>query len=136
MTDPTALIAARRATAEQIKERTLKALAAMIRRREPITFTAVAIQAGVSREYLYRTPDLATKIKSSRGRPYPQATPDTDETNRPIVTVLREHIRRIEATHAESLRGLREENKDLRRQLESALGSIVSAGSPPTSQEP
>ncbi len=48
MTAPERLIADRRARAEQAHQPAQSALAAMLRRREPITFAAVAARAGVS----------------------------------------------------------------------------------------
>lgn len=94
MTDPSALITARRASAAQTQQRALTALAAMIRRRERVTFAAVAAQADVSREYLYRTPDLAVKIRAAReSRPLAAASSPAGG-DQPIVAALREHIRR------------------------------------------
>lgn len=126
MTDPTALIAARRASAERTKAHALKVLAAMIRRREPVTFAAVAMNAGVSREYLYRTPELATKIKASRDTPHLLAAPEPIGDAQPIVAALRDHMRRMESEHTQAINQLRNENRELRRQLESALGQLIS----------
>lgn len=46
----------------------------------------------------------------------------------PHLAARREHIRRLEATHERELQALREENQDLRRQLQTALGELISRG--------
>lgn len=125
MSDPQPLIAARRARAEQAHNKAHAALAAMVRVREPITFAAVAARAGVSREFLYRHPELAAKIRTARNTTPLTAASDSAEENRPVLAALREHIRRLEADHATQVQALRAENAQLRRQLESALGELL-----------
>lgn len=92
-----------------------------------MTFSAVAERAGVSRGYLYRNPELASKIRTERDRtpvvaPAPTAVPASVEA------ALREHIRRLEANHERELQTLREENQHLRQQLQTALGELISRG--------
>jgi len=116
---------ARRAQAAAAHEKAEKAIRDMVRAREAITFAAVAARAGVSREYLYRAPDLAAKIRAARQQPHlapvdnPAGQPD------PVLAALREHIRRLEHRHADELRTLRTENDQLRRELEATLGRLL-----------
>lgn len=120
----TALVQARKRQAEATKARATKTLAAMIRAREPITFAAVAARAGVSREYLYRTPDLAQRIRATRLTTRPALVLDTARSD-PVVAALRDHIRRMETKHAAEVRALRDENVTLRQQFQRALGQLV-----------
>lgn len=125
MTGTEHLIAARRARADDTRHRANKALAKMIRAREPITFTAVASRAGVSREYLYRTPELAAKIREARSSPAAPISSEATQKPHSIIAALRDHIRRLEAQHTRELSQLRAENTRLRRELEAALGQIL-----------
>lgn len=127
MTGPEHLIAARRALADDTRHRANKALAKMIRAREPITFTTVASRAGVSREYLYRTPELAAKIRDARSSSPARLSNGANQEPHSIIATLRDHIRRLEARHATDLSRLRAENTRLRRELEAALGQILTS---------
>lgn len=130
MTSPDALIAARRARAQRAHDQALTALKAMTRAREPITFAAVAARAGVSREFLYRHPDLADKIRQARhDTPTPLAPAPHASEGSPL-SALRAHIRRLEAQHAHELSALRNENKRLRAELELALGQLIASDHP------
>ena len=100
----------------------------MTRAREPITFSAVAARAGVSREYLHRKPDLADKIRSARSSPTPRPAVTADAASVSVIRALREHIRRLEAEHALEVRGLHADNEALRRQLQHTLGALLDAG--------
>lgn len=121
---PTPSPAPRRARADQAHQRARHALAAMIRAREPVTFAAVAACAGVSREVLYRTTGLATRIRTARTRATPMPVPETSSGSSPVLAALREHIRRIEVQHVDEVRALRRE-----REPTSATGNH--AGVPP-----
>lgn len=125
MTGTEHLIAARRARAGDTRHRADKALAKMIRAREPITFTAVASRAGVSREYLYRTPELAAKIRAARSSPPARLSDEINQEPHSIIATLRDHIRRLENQHTTDLAQLRAENNRLRRELELALGQVL-----------
>lgn len=136
MTAPDHLIAARRAQAAHAHDKAEKAIRDMVRARETITFAAVAARAGVSREYLYRAPDLAAQIRAGRQQPRLAPVDDTAGRHEPVLAALRDHIRRLEHRHAEELRTLRAENNQLRRQLEATLGRLLTqsnqAGATPT----
>lgn len=125
MTGTEHLIAARRARADDTRHRANKALAKMIRAREPITFTAVASRAGVSREYLYRTTELAAKIREARSSSPARLSNGANQEPHSIIATLRDHIRRLEVQHATDLSHLRAENTRLCRELEAALGQIL-----------
>lgn len=129
MTDTTPLVAARQRMAQAIAERAENALAAMLRNRDPITFAAVAQRAGVSREYLYRHPDLSQRIKHARqaAKPALRSAPDPGDG---VIAALRDHIRRQERTHQNAIRQLKSDNADLRRQLQTALGAVISQPPP------
>jgi len=118
------LVAARRARAANTHQRALTALRQLIRAREPVTFAAVAARAGVSREYLYRHLELASKIRAARTRYAPQPV-EAPSGEQPVLAALRDHVRRLDAEHHDQLAALRRENEDLRRQLETALGRLL-----------
>lgn len=132
MTNTDALITARRERAKQSHDRALQAIRTMTRAREHITFSAVAIRAGVSREYLYRTPELADKIRSARIIARPQTIAAQGTSHEPVIAALRDHIRRLETNHALQVTQLREENARLRRELETTLGKLLAEGHPTT----
>lgn len=48
-------------------------------------------------DYLYRTPELATKIRDARARPAPERPPDGGE-QQPVIAALRDHLHRTEDT--------------------------------------
>lgn len=123
----TGLAAYQAARSEQTRSRAHAAVAALVKERRAVTFSAVAERAGVSRGYLYRTPELASKIRTERDRP-PAMAPAPTEVTASVEAALREHIRRLEATHERELQTLREENQNLRRQLQTALGELISRG--------
>lgn len=126
MTDTTPLVAARQRAAQATAERAEKALATMIRNRDPITFTAVAQQAGVSREYLYRHAELCRRIKHARQTTTPALASATDPGDG-VIAALRDHIRRQDETHRQAIRQLKADNAALRRQLEGALGVRITS---------
>ena len=43
----------------------------------------------------------------------------------PVLATLREHVRRLTAEHQRDLAALREENQQLRRQLKTTLGELI-----------
>lgn len=121
----TGLAAYQAARSAQTRSRAHAAVAALVKERRPVTFSAVAERAGVSRGYLYRTPELASKIRTERDRTPAVASAPTAVTAT-VEAALREHIRRLEATHERELRAMRDENQRLRHQLQTALGELIS----------
>jgi hypothetical protein len=83
---------------------------------QPVTFSAVAAAAGVSRAWLYRNPgvrDLITRLRTQ-----PARTPSTRAAQRATADSLRA---RLDAAHQEITR-LRAENTALRQQAARHLG--------------
>ena len=60
-----AAIAARRRAAEQKLQQVRDAVASLRRRKTPVTYPAVAHQAGVSRTFLYANPDARTLVEDA-----------------------------------------------------------------------
>jgi len=93
------------------------AIETLDRNGEPITFTTVALRAGVSRGWLYRQADLRDAILTLRTDR--RATgPLLPATQRATVDSLRQ---RIDGLRAEIAR-LRDENAQLRERLARNLG--------------
>jgi hypothetical protein len=107
----------------EAEARTTRALAAMSRGGEAVTFVAVARKAAVSTDFLYRHPTLRAQVvdlrRATSGRPSPdratpQATPDTSSAVRSLAAQLKElrarhrdevaHFQKaLAAAHGESL---------------------------------
>jgi len=83
---------------------------------QPVTFSAVAAAAGVSRTWLYRNP--ATRDLVNRLRSEPRSTASTRAAQRATAESLRA---RLDAAHEEITR-LRAENAALREQAARHLG--------------
>ena len=113
------LRAAAHRRAQATRERAVRALRRLDATGRPITFDAVAREAGVSRSWLYSQPDLRAQIQRLRVRGHPDGpAPPLPARQRISDASLR---RRLEAVNAEIHR-LRQENQRLREQLASALG--------------
>lgn len=124
-TTPLAEYQARRS--RETHERAAAAIRELVRKRHPVTFSSVAIAAGVSRGYLYRNQELAEVIRAERDQ-RPAVAPAPAAANSSIEAALRSHIRRLQAGYEQDIRGLREENAQLRRELQNALGELVARG--------
>ena len=93
------------------------AIETLDRNGEPITFAGVALQAGVSRGWLYRQADLRDTILTLRTDR--RATrPVLPATQRATADSLRQ---RVDGLRAE-IAGLREENAQLRERVARNLG--------------
>jgi hypothetical protein len=125
MSDHLRTAAARRS--QDAAERVRRALVEMTKARTPISFTSVARQASVSTDFLYRHPELRTKIETLR-QPQKQATlpaVQAPESSGGAVTALAEHLRRLHAARNTEVKELKAalaaahgENLSLRRRLE------------------
>lgn len=93
------------------------AIAELDRHGEPITFTAVARKANVSRGWLYRQPDLRDIILSLRADKQASA-PLLPGAQRATADSLRQ---RLDGLRAEIAR-LRDENAQLRERVARVLG--------------
>lgn len=126
-TDRTAVLAAAAKAKSHAKttaaDNTIRQL---IKRGEPITFQAVAREAGVSHAFLYNHPELRDRIEHlrARHRPEPQQPPDTGESDNNLLIALTSQIERLKKQHRAEIHALRTaleqahgENLDLRREL-------------------
>jgi hypothetical protein len=127
MPDHLRAAAARRS--QDAADRARRALTEMTKARTTISFTAVARHAGISTDFLYRHPELRTKIEALR-QASPRAAPPAGaapESTGSAVTALAERLRRLQAErHAEvtelkaALAAAHGENLALRRRMETA----------------
>lgn len=127
-----AMIAARRAAVAAKELAVEQALATLVRRRAPITISAVAAHAGVSRSYLSRHPTLGPKVRAT-------ATPT--DTPRPapaqpasVESALRHHIRALQADHADQLAGLRAQLRGLEHENAALRGELLACGRHPLTE--
>jgi len=113
------LRAATRRRSEQTRDLALAALRRLDANGIPITFHALAREAGVSRSWLYNQPDLRTEIQRLRHHQPPAPGSTTPERQRASADSL---LRRLQAA-TERIRQLERENHDLRDTLARALGA-------------
>lgn len=119
------LTAAARAKSQAKTAAAERAIRALVKRGEPVTFQAVQREAGVSHAFLYTHPDLRGRIEVLRAQPArvvaPGAAPDAEST---LVQALTSQLRRLTEQHRAQVQSLRAdleaahgENLDLRREL-------------------
>jgi hypothetical protein len=118
--------AARLRGAAQLKSETAhskarRAIMSLENRALPINFRTVADEAGVSRDFLYRSPEIRQLIVDHRRRPAP------------LITSSPQALKRSEASAAvklalatQALQRLREENRRLRDENARLLGDLSS----------
>ena len=113
------IIAAARRRAAATHKRAVSTLRRMDKAGLPITFDAVAREAGVSRSWLYNQPDLRTEVERLRARPHPPTphapVPDRQRASDPSL------LQRLAAA-TERIKHLQAENTQLREALAHALG--------------
>lgn len=109
-----ALAAATERRVQDTRLRAIGAIRQLATAGEAVTFTSVAQQAGVSRSWLYRQPDLRAEI----GRLRTSTTPSVPAAQRASVDSQR---RRLEAT-LDEIQRLRTENHQLRELLARRYG--------------
>ncbi|MFJ8545949.1 DUF6262 family protein [Streptomyces sp. NPDC093586] len=125
---PEHLRMATRARTQEAEKRARTALDGLAKAGKPISFTAVARRAGVSTDFLYRSPELRTQIERHRakGGPVPAAPADPpgDSSTSAAVRALSARLTRQQEAHCEEVTKLRKalevaqgENLDLRRRL-------------------
>jgi len=120
---PTALAAATQQRTEDAKRRTRRALKRLRTKSAAVTFRSVALEAGVSRDFLYRNPDMRALVVNTRATTTSMSapTPRADDSN--ITRLVRDRYtaelarraaevadlsRRLEAAHTEIHRLKRE----------------------------
>jgi len=137
--DPAPIIIAARRRHELTRAKPIQAIRELDRAGTPVTFTALAQAAGVSRSWLYRQADLRGQIQHLRETTTRSTTAPIPASQRTSDASL---LRRMEAIHAQHQRLLDEraellkERDQLRRQLARALGELRQARSPATRQRP
>ncbi|MFF1415826.1 DUF6262 family protein [Streptomyces sp. NPDC058289] len=125
---PEHLRQATRARTEGADKRARATLAELTKAGTPISFTAVARKAGVSTDFLYRSPVLRDLIERSRAKHgLASATPVSlpgDSSTSAAVRALSARLARQQETHRDEVAKLRKalevaqgENLDLRRRL-------------------
>jgi len=118
------LILAARQRAERTRRQALTALRRLDATGAPITFEAVAREAGVSRSWLYTQDDLRAEIARLRERHRPPSpTPRTPDRQRASTASL---LSRLEVA-TERIQQLEQANRQLRETLAQALGTARTA---------
>ena len=113
------LLAASRRRAEDTRRRALAALRRMDTTGDPITFEALAREAGISRSWLYAQNDLRGEIQRLRDRHRPRSpTPVPPDRQRASDASL---LHRLQAA-ADRIQRLEDDNRQLRDALAAALG--------------
>lgn len=118
-----ALLAAARRKSEAARAKADAGIRELIKAHEPITFEAVAETAHVSKDFLYRTPELRDRIISLRARTAPQ------RAARPVEAVLDDAqssvVRTLTAKLSEERARHRTELVELQRALQAAHGDLL-----------
>jgi hypothetical protein len=130
MTDPrdrriAVLAAAARAKSTAKTKAADKAIRALIKRGEPITFQAVQREAGVSHAFLYNHSELRDRIERLRAQARPALPlPETADSADVLVLALTSQITQMKKQHRREVQELRSaleqahgENLQLRREL-------------------
>ena len=103
---------------QEALDKTNQAINTLVKKGQPITFTSVAKEAGVSTAYLYKYDELKNRIQQlqqqQKGQLKPQSPqPASDKSRQVIVNQLRERIKKLEI-----------ENRDLRHQIAVVYGQL------------
>jgi hypothetical protein len=114
----TPIIAAARRRHELTRAKAIRALRELGHAGTPVTFEAVARQAGVSRSWLYAQPDIRAQIQRLRDSGARAPARPVPARQRASEASL---LARLETTLARN-RQLASENQQLRQQLAYALG--------------
>jgi len=124
-TDASPLTAAAQRKRQSALERAQEALAGLDRDGLPVTFQSVAARAGVSRQWLYKNPELRAAIESLRARercrtlvPVAQRTSDVSLRQRNLALL-------------EDNKRLRRENTELKEQCARLIGELRARGPGP-----
>ena len=101
-----------------------RAIRALVKRGEPVTFQAVSREAGVSHAFLYGHPDLRRRIEHLRSQARPATSPAPTHSTDTVVLALTNQIEQLKKQHRKQITELREaleqahgENLNLRREL-------------------
>ncbi|WP_009633819.1 DUF6262 family protein [Synechocystis sp. PCC 7509] len=99
--------------------KTEEAIKKLLRLRQPINFEAVAVAANVTRAWLYRQPELRSRIEALREqqapkKQLPEELRASDASKTTLITELRKQSKELRA-----------ENQKLKRELEDAYGQAL-----------
>ncbi len=107
------------------KTRADRGLREMIRAGQPITFRGLAQTAGVSLDFLYRTPEIRKRVEQLRAQQQ-TAPPERVDADHPssVIRTLTAQLAELRRRHRDEVNTLRQaletahgENLDLRRHL-------------------
>ena len=121
-----ALTAAAKAKSHTKTDAAQRAIRALLKRGEPITFQAVQREAGVSHSFLYTHPELRGRIERLRAEAHPARTvpPPPADAQSTLVQALTSQLRHLKQQHHAQVQSLKTaleqahgENLDLRREL-------------------
>jgi hypothetical protein len=112
------IVEAARRRSEYTRSKAIQALRSLDAAGKPVTFDAIAKQAGVSRSWLYAQPDLRAEIERLRAAHQRELKSQIPVRQRASDASL---LRRLEAANTRNRR-LTAENQQLREQLARALG--------------
>ena len=112
------VVDAARRRARATRRSAVAALRRMDEAGTPITFDALAREAGVSRSWLYNQPDLRAEVERLRDRPHPATGRRVPDHQRCSDSSM---LRRVEVA-TQRIRELETDNTRLRGALAEALG--------------
>lgn len=119
------LTAAAKAKSQRATHAADQAIRALVKRGDPVTFSAVQREANVSHAFLYKHPELRQRIEYLRGQhgAAPTARQSINSENSLVIT-LTQQIAELKKRHREQTQALRDaleqahgENLDLRREI-------------------
>ena len=133
----TILATAAKAKSQAKTADTERAIRALVKRGEPVTFQAVSREAGVSHAFLYGHPDLRRRIEHLRSQARPATSPAPTDSTDTVVLALTNQIEQLKKQHRRQITELREalerahgENLGLRRELARRGGTADPANHP------
>jgi Ribonuclease G/E len=118
------LTAAAKAKSQAKTSAAERAIRALVKRDQPVTFQAVSREAGVSHAFLYGHHDLRGRIEHLRTQRRTDPTPRQRTETETVVLALTTQIDQLKRQHRQEVQALRAaleqahgENLDLRREL-------------------
>ncbi|GAA0421605.1 DUF6262 family protein [Streptomyces luteireticuli] len=125
---PEHLRKATRTRTQEAESRARTALDELVKGGKPVSFTALARKAGVSTDFLYRSPELRSRIERHRAKagsaPAGPADPPGDSSTSAAVRALSARLTRQQEAHRDEVARLRKalevaqgENLELRRRI-------------------
>ena len=104
---------------EETRQKVLNAIESLKKRNEPVNFSTVQKECGVSKHYLYEHDDIKSMIETARSEEAERASAwhkKYDRTSKSKDVLIEAKDRRIA--------NLEEENRKLRRELETLRGLL------------